>query len=55
MKSEHCTIAKVVPMFIKEANESIDTIYEDIDKLMNPMEPKDLTSQSGEMGESTTQ
>lgn len=55
MKSEHCTIAKVVPMFIREANESIDTIYEDIDKLMNPIEPGDLMSQSGEIGETTTQ
>ena len=55
MKSEHCAIAKVVPMFIREANESIDTIYEDIDKLMNPIEPKDLMSQSGEIGETTTQ
>lgn len=53
MKSEDCTIANLVPMFIREVNESIDTIYEDIDKLMNPMEPKDLMTQSGEIGELT--
>jgi hypothetical protein len=53
MKSEDCTIANLVPMFIREANESIDTIYEDIDKLMNPMEPKDLMTQSGEIGQLT--
>lgn len=34
MESGNCTIGQMVPLFVKEANESIDTIYEDIKNLM---------------------
>ena len=49
----NCTIGQMVPLFVKEANESIDTIYEDIKNLMKRLnvtadENQDSSDKDGE-------